>query len=139
MSRRGKLGRLNRRRELMQQKGGEEYLVGKLASKVLSIEQRFGDERVDERVHDFSDDPIIAGTRNIWWAVLDDLGYYLEANGYRLGIKEGDFVLLPLAYGETRYRVTYIRYGRDHEDPEIRRTSPYDFFYAKLEFDPRSK
>lgn len=55
-------------------------------------------------------------------------GMSISLYGWRRGIKEGDFLILPNKADTTRYKVSSIRYKRD----------PADMWFAEAEFAPRA-
>lgn len=71
--------------------------------------------------------------RRGWWGwnILNirpiNNGMQAEALGIGRGVKVGDYLLLSHSKGETRYRVTSIKYRLD----------PSDMWSANLEFAPR--
>jgi|15BtaG_2_1085339.scaffolds.fasta_scaffold68567_3 hypothetical protein len=56
-----------------------------------------------------------------------DGGMSISLYGWRYGIEEGDFLILPNKMETTRYRVASIRYEND----------PRDMWFAEAEFAPR--
>ncbi len=78
-----------------------------------------------EREHDF--------TTNCWGnscsvSKIRDGGMSISIYGWRCGIKQGDFLILPNKADTTRYKVSSIRYEND----------PRDMFFGEAEFAPRA-